>query len=243
MIAKVFFSLYGLFAYLIALWGQVWFILYIGDWDFLSSDIHTAQQTSTSSAIMIDTLLILLFALQHSIMARSWFKDWLTRIVPEPIERSTYVLFSGIAFFLICLFWQPIDGTLWHANSTITWWILTAGYLFGWIFSVFATFIINHFELFGLQQVYLYATDKTTPTNAFQEKLLYRFIRHPIQLGVLLGIWITPYMTYGHLLMATLFSMYIMIGLYFEEKDLEKELGEVYTRYKERVGFMLPKRA
>ena len=193
-------------------------------------------------AIMIDTGLVLLFGLQHSLMARAWFKRHLTRFLPPAMERSTYVLLSGVVFILICLWWQPIDGVLWHVKDPLGWYLLTSGYLFGWIFSVVATFVINHFELFGLQQVYLHLRDKPTPQIAFSEKLFYKFVRHPIQLGVLLGVWITPFMTFGHLLMASLMSIYIFIGLYFEEKDLQKELGDAYTAYMKRVGFMFPKK-
>ena len=232
--------LYSIFAYIIGLVGQVWFILYLGDWSFLET-IHLPQHSVTWIAVLVDTILVSVFALQHSAMARHWFKSWLTKYIPNVTERSTYVLLSGVALLLIVLYWQPIDGFVWKFEDGIVWWLLTGMMLFGWLFSVVATFIINHFELFGLQQGYLHLKDKTMPDGYFQEKFLYKFIRHPIQLGVLMGIWFTPVMTYGHLLLSILFTLYIFIGLYYEERDLVLELGDVYKDYKQRVGMMFPK--
>jgi len=232
--------LYSIFAYIIGLVGQVWFILYLGDWSFLET-IHLPQHSVTWIAVLVDTILVSVFALQHSMMARHWFKEKLTIYMPDVTERSTYVLLSGVALLLIVLYWHPIDGFVWKFEDGILWWVLTLMMLFGWLFSVVATFIINHFELFGLQQGYLHLKDKTMPESYFQEKFLYKFIRHPIQLGVLMGIWFTPVMTYGHLLLSILFTLYIFIGLYYEERDLVLELGDVYKDYKQRVGMMFPK--
>jgi len=234
--------MYGILTYIIALIGQLWFILYLGEWEFMPRTINSLQTVSTGYALLIDILLVILFGLQHSLMARMWFKKWITQYIPEVVERSTYVLFSGVAFIIVCYYWEPIDGVVWHVESVVWHTILTGGYIFGWVFSVVATFIINHFELFGLQQVYLHLRNKPTPELDFTEKLFYRFVRHPIQLGVLIGLWITPVMTYGHLLLSVLFSLYIFIGLYYEEKDLVAELGDTYSDYKRRVGMMLPKR-
>jgi len=217
----------------------VWFILYLEEWDMVQT-IHQPQQSSTGFAVVVDFVLVLIFALQHSVMARKWFKAKITRLIPMATERSTYVLLSGVALLLIVLYWQPIDGDLWRFEEGSIWWVLTGMMLFGWSFSVVATFVINHFELFGLQQGYLHFKEKPTPMIDFQEKFLYKFIRHPIQLGVLMGVWFSPLMTYGHLLLSVLFTLYIFIGLYFEEKDLVAELGEVYLNYRERVGMMIP---
>jgi len=232
--------LYSILAYIIGLVGQVWFILYLGEWNVVQT-IHAPQHSSIWYALMVDVVLALIFALQHSVMAREWFKTKITQIIPTVTERSTYVLLSGVALLLIVLYWQPIDGELWRFENGVMWWVLTGLMLFGWFFSVVATFVINHFELFGLQQGYFHLKNKSTPTIDFQEKFLYKFIRHPIQLGVLIGIWFTPVMTYGHLLLSMLFTLYIFIGLYYEEKDLVKELGVVYVEYKKRVGMMFPK--
>ena len=233
---------YGILAYVIALIGQLWFILYLGEWGFMSRTINSPQTVSIGYALLIDILLALLFGLQHSLMARGWFKKWITQYIPEVVERSTYVLLSGVAFIVVCYYWEPIDGVLWNVENDVWHTVLTGGYIFGWTFSVVATFVINHFELFGLQQVYLHLRDKPTPELDFTEKLFYRFVRHPIQLGVLIGLWVTPVMSYGHLLLSVLFSLYIFIGLYCEEKDLVAELGDAYSDYKRRVGMMLPRR-
>jgi len=232
--------LYSIFTYLIALVGQVWFILYLGDWKFMQT-IHQTQKSSFSYALFIDILLVVIFALQHSVMARKWFKEKIEKIIHTQSERSTYVLLSGISLLLIVFYWEPIDGTLWSIQDSFFWYLLTGMMLFGWIFSLVATFVINHFELFGLQQGYLHLKNRPTPEVTFEEKLFYKFIRHPIQLGVLLGIWFTPIMTYGHLLLSVLFSIYIFIGLYYEEKDLVEELGDIYLAYKKRVGMLIPK--
>jgi len=231
--------IYSILAYIIGLLGQVWFILYLGEWDVVQT-IHQPQQSSTGFAVLVNVILVLIFALQHSVMARKWFKAKIRHLIPTATERSTYVLLSGVALLLIVLYWQPIDGDLWRFEEGLMWWLLTGLMLFGWLFSVVATFVINHFELFGLQQGYLHFKKRPTPTIEFQENFLYKFIRHPIQLGVLMGVWFTPVMTYGHLLLSLLFTLYIFVGLYFEEKDLVAELGEVYLDYRERVGMMMP---
>jgi protein-S-isoprenylcysteine O-methyltransferase Ste14 len=173
-------------------------------------------------------------------MARRGFKRVITRFIPEVSERSTYVFLSGMVFVILCLFYQPIDGFVWKVEEGVLYWLLEAGFVFGWVLSVYASFIINHFELFGLQQVWFYLTGKEAKPVVFKEKHLYRYIRHPIQLGVLLGMWLTPVMSYGHLVLSIGFTLYIFIGLYFEEKDLVRELGETYGEYRERVGMMIP---
>ena len=239
---KLIIFFYGITAYVVALVGQIWFILYLTQWDIIEETIYTTQKLSTVTAIEINILLITLFGVQHSMMARSWFKSKLTKLLPIEAERSTYVLLSGVVFILISLLWQPIDGMVWSVDEKILRTLLWGGFLFGWIFSVVATFVINHFELFGLQQVYLQLLDREPPKITFQERLFYKFVRHPIQLGVLIGLWVTPVMTYGHLLLTLFFSIYIFVGLYFEEKDLVSELGEVYVAYKKRVGYMFPKK-
>ncbi len=234
--------IYGVLAYIVGLVGQIWLIVYISNWELLQIDINSPQNIPLFKAINIDILLVLLFGLQHSLMARDWFKRWLTTFMPKAMERSTYVLLSGIAFIILCLFWQPINGYLWHTQKGFIYYALSAGFVFGWVLSVISTFVINHFELFGLQQVYFNLRNKPTPNNDFQERLFYKFIRHPIQLGIIIGLWVTPIMSYGHLLLALLMTIYIFIGLHYEENDLIKELGDTYAEYKKRVGMLLPKK-
>lgn len=238
--SKLVIFLYGIFSYTVALAAQVWFILYIGDWDFMTTNINTQAPVPLSSALIINTGLILLFGIQHSVMARSSFKRHLTKVIPKAAERSTYVLASGLALGLICLYWQPLDGFLWQVDNDIGKAVLTSGYILGWLFSLFSTFIINHFELFGLQQVYFNLINRTEPAVDFKERLFYKFIRHPIQLGVLIGIWLTPSMSYSHLMLSVTLTIYIFIGLMYEERDLVSTLGDTYKDYQKRVRMMLP---
>ncbi len=238
--SKTIIFIYGVLAYAVALIAQVWFILYIGEWEFMPTSISAQRPVPLSSALMINLSLVLIFALQHSVMARSSFKKYLTRIIPQAAERSTYVLFSGVALGLICLYWQPIEGFLWRVDNEPGKVLLMAGYIFGWLFSLFSTFIINHFELFGLQQIYLNLINKPEPPVYFQEKLLYKFVRHPIQLGVLIGIWLTPAMSYSHLMLSIALSVYIFIGLRYEERDLVSAWGNTYKAYQKRVRMLFP---
>ena len=232
--------LFPIFSYLVALASQVWFILYLTDLDFLNN-IYAPQKTSTLLALIIDFTLLSIFALQHSIMARDSFKKALTKLIPAPIERAFYTLLSGVAFILICYFYQPIDGLVWSIEDGFwkkTIWILFA---FGWALSFYATFIIDHFELFGLKQPYYNIKNQKLKKTNFKERSLYKFIRHPIQLGVLIALWATPKMSFGHLFLSTILTIYIFVGLYFEEKALVNEFGDVYENYKKRVGMLFPK--
>lgn len=239
-VSKSIIFIYGIVSYIVALIAQVWFILYIGEWEFMPTTINSYHSVPLSAALLINLALVILFGLQHSLMARSSFKKYLTKIIPQASERSTYVLFSGLALGLICLYWQPLEGYLWHVDNEIAKILLNAGYIFGWLFSLFSTFIINHFELFGLQQIYLNLLNKPEPSVSFKEKLLYKFVRHPIQFGVLIGIWFTPSMSYSHLMLSITLSIYIFIGLKYEERDLIAALGNRYIEYQQRVRMMLP---
>lgn len=232
--------IYGIISYLVALTAQVWFILYLGEWEFMPATINTYYPVPFVSALGINLALVILFALQHSVMARAWFKKHLIKIIPQASERSTYVLFSGLALGLICLYWQPLDGYVWQVEDATGKALLNAGYIFGWLFSLFSTFIINHFELFGLQQVYLNLIDKPEPPVQFQEKLFYKFVRHPIQLGVLIGIWFTPTMSASHLMLSLTLSLYIFIALRYEERDLVGEWGDTYEKYQQRIRMIFP---
>ncbi len=238
---KIAYFIYGLTTYSVALTGQIAFILYLTRWDVMPRTIFMSQTLTTSMAVLVNVVLIVLWGLQHSVMARGWFKAKITAFIPTVLERSTYVLFSGLVLIMFVLYWQPIDGIFWDVKNETLRVLLWSGFVFGWLFSVVATFVINHFELFGLQQVYLHLLNKPTPTQAFTQKFFYKFIRHPIQFGVLLGLWITPIMNYGHLMLSVLMTIYIFIGLYFEEKDLVEEIGEAYVAYKQRVGMMFPR--
>ena len=232
--------IYGVFAYIIALIVQVWFIFYIGEWEFMPATINSQHPVPLSTALIINLALIILFALQHSGMARASFKKQLTKMIPQAAERSTYVLFSGLALGVICFYWQPLGGFLWQVDNATGKFLLTAGYIFGWLFSLFSTFVINHFELFGLQQIYFNLIHKPEPPVDFKEKLFYRSVRHPVQLGIMIGIWSTPTMSYSHLMLSVTFTIYIFIGLWFEEKDMINVWGDTYKDYQKRVHMLFP---
>jgi len=232
--------IYGVVAYIFSFATLLWFLLYIGGWDFLPYHIDSKAPTSLAFAITVNLTLVILFALQHSIMARQSFKTWITKYIPQSTERSTYVLVSGIFLALIFEYWQSIDGYLWQVDNPTLSILLIALYIFGWVFSTVGSFLINHFELFGLQQVYFNLIHKKEPEVSFTEKYFYKFIRHPIQFGTLMGIWFTPSMSYTHLMLSITFTIYIFIGLYYEEKDLVNELGEPYKNYQKRVSKIIP---
>ncbi|QOY53454.1 hypothetical protein HUE88_06550 [Candidatus Sulfurimonas baltica] len=238
--SKLIIFTYGIFSYVFAIAVQLWFIFYIGEWDFMATNIDTQQRIPSEYPFAINLGLVLLFGVQHSVMARPSFKKYLTKFIPQAAERSTYVLASGIALGLICLYWQPLDGLLWQVENETAKALLSAGYIFGWLFSLFSTFIINHFELFGLQQVYFNLINKSELPVDFKEKLFYKFMRHPIQFGVLLGIWFTPTMSYSHLMLCVTLTIYIFIGLWCEERDLVSTLGSSYKDYQKRVRMMFP---
>ena len=189
----------------------------------------------------IDLGLIALFSLQHSIMARPKFKAWLTRVVPKPAERSTYMIATAIVVFALCLLWQPLPDVLWQAGSEIGYYTLLGIGLSGWGLVLVSTFLINHFDLFGLRQAWLYLTGREYTLLPFKARSLYRYIRHPIMTGVFIGIWVTPVMTVGHLLFALCMSVYVLIGVYHEEKDLITAFGARYHEYMRATGRFLPK--
>ncbi|MEM7126083.1 MAG: methanethiol S-methyltransferase [Chloroflexota bacterium] len=237
---RLFILLYGILGYMIGMGGLTYFILFVGGWDFLPFHIDSGAPDTLSSAFLINIGLITLFGLQHSVMARPSFKKAWTRIIPKSAERSTYVLISGVTMILICYFWQPVPGFLWKVENPVGWSLLTTGYGLGWVLAVVATFLINHFDLFGLQQVYLNLRNKPEPAPAFTETFLYRMVRHPLQLGILIGIWVAPTMSISHLILSVGMTTYIFIGLYFEEKDLVASLGKEYQAYQKRVPKILP---
>ena len=233
-------ALFGIISYAVGMGGLVYFILYLGSWDFLPLHINSASSGDLTLAIIVNLSLMVLFGLHHSVAARPAFKKQLTRIVPESAERSTYVLMSGVLLLVICYYWQPIEGVLWQVQSESLAMVLTAGYLTGWVIVVISSFLINHFELFGLGQVYRNLRSLPEPEDSFVEFSFYKLVRHPLQLGVLIGIWCTPFMTMTHLMLATTLTIYIFIGLYYEEKDLVAALGPDYESYQKRVRKILP---
>ena len=192
------------------------------------------------AGITVDVLLLVLFALQHSVMARPSFKARWTRIVPVAAERSTYLLATGLVLAPLLLMWQPMPAIVWSVEAPVLRASLFGIALLGWAYLFAASFAINHFELFGLQQVYQVLRQRPLTQAPFRERWMYRFDRHPIMTGILIGIWVTPTMTVDHLVFAIGFTLYIWIGVYFEERSLQRQWGPAYDKYRERVGTIVP---
>ncbi len=190
-------------------------------------------------SLIVNALLLGVFAVQHSVMARPGFKAWWTRIVPQPIERSTYVLLSSLALILLFWRWQPLPATVWSVTgpaATALWAVCALG----WLIVLLSTFLINHFDLFGLRQVHAYATGKQIPPPEFRTPLFYRVCRHPLYLGFIMAFWGAPVMSVGHLVFAIATTAYILIAIQLEEHDLTAHFGDTYRDYKRRVSMILP---
>lgn len=192
-------------------------------------------------ALLVNVLLVALFGLQHSVMARPAFKAWLTRFVPKPAERSLFVLASSAALGLMFWLWRPIPVEVWNLGGTVWAGPLMAFFFFGWFLVLYSSFIIDHFDLFGLRQVYLLARGRPYTHPPFVVRSLYRYVRHPLMAGILIGIWAAPVMTLGHLLFAALMSGYILVGVAFEERDLARHLGTDYDRYRLTTPMLVPR--
>lgn len=231
---------YGTLSYAIGLGGLVYFIVFLSAWRLIPNNIYQAAQVGTSAALFTNFGLMLLFAVQHSAMARKSFKAQVTKIISPSIERSTYVLISGLLMFAISFYWRSIPGALWNLDNPLAIHILCTIQMLGWGLTVASSFAINHFELFGLQQVYYHFKGETPPRPKFTDRLFYKLVRHPLQLGVLIGIWVTPEMTMTHLFLSATMTIYVFVGLYYEEKDLVSSLGNEYVNYRKKVRMIIP---
>lgn len=233
--------LYGLAAYGACLAALLYLIGFSANL-LTPTSVDHGHFASWPEAVGADLLLLGLFGTQHSVMARRSFKLWWTRIVPRAVERSTFVLFTSLVLALLFWQWRPIaEPILWNVSRPVAARLLVAIFWLGWALVLVSTFLINHFELFGLEQVFSRLTGRKTAPAQFQTPLLYRYVRHPLYLGLLLGFWSVPVMSAGHLLFSAGASVYILIGIRFEERDLVAQFGDRYRRYRQEVGMLLPR--
>jgi methanethiol S-methyltransferase len=207
---------------------------------FVPKTIDSGVVVPMGEALIVNLALMSLFAIQHSLMARPWFKRWWTRIVPSSVERSTYVLFASLALALLCWQWRPMPTAMWRIDNAQIAMAVRGLSFVGWFIVLTSTFLINHFELFGLRQVASNLTGRPIPQQRFRTPLYYKLVRHPIYLGFIIAFWATPVMTIGHLLFAAVTTAYIVVGVMFEEHDLVDTFGDEYRTYRRRVPMLVP---
>jgi methanethiol S-methyltransferase len=230
---------YGLAAYLAAMASIAYSVGFVSGL-IVPKTIDTGTIVPMTEAVGVDLLLLAVFAIQHSVMARKGFKLWWTRFVPKSVERSTFVLVSGLALTLLLWQWRPIPAVIWSIEDPAIAMAVTGLSFVGWLILLTSTFLINHFELFGLHQVANNLTGRKMPTPQFRTPLFYKIVRHPLYLGFLIAFWAAPTMTVGHLLFAVACTAYIFIGILLEERDLIDLFGDEYRSYRNRVSMVLP---
>lgn len=231
---------YGFVAYALFLLTILYFMGFVGN-VVVPKSVDSGVGGSVAEALSVNLLLITAFGLQHSIMARAWFKRWWTRFVPAPIERSTYVAFSSVVMILFLWQWRPIPSPVWTVTNAAAVGLLSGVRWTGWMIVFGSTYLIDHFELFGVKQVIARLRRRALPPPTFRTPFLYRYVRHPLYLGFVIAFWATPVMTAGHLLFSIAMTAYILVGIHFEERDLVRVLGDRYRRYRGQVGMLVPR--
>jgi methanethiol S-methyltransferase len=239
MFARLLILFYAIVSYAVFLVSFLYGLGFVGNY-LVPKSIDVGPLTNLSEAVAVDLLLIGLFAIQHSIMARPAFKRWSAKIFPVASQRSTYVLLSSLILLLLFWQWRPIPNQVWRIDGMAAW-LLIGVYWLGWVVVLASTFMIDHFDLSGLRQAFFALRGAEMPGQSFKTPLLYKIVRHPLMLGLLLAYWATPEMTAGHLLFAIMNTAYILIGLKFEERDLIAEFGATYQQYRQRVPMLLPR--
>lgn len=218
----------------------LYLIGFIGGFDFMPTHVDKGPEVAPATAVALNLGLIALFGIQHSVMARKGFKQRWTRIVPEPLERSLFCLATVLVLVTLFALWRPIEGMVWSIEGEGARMALWALFWAGWAMLLVSTFLINHFELFGLQQAWHHLRGREAAPPRMHTPLFYKWVRHPIYTGFVLAFWATPDMSWGHLLFAAGFSAYILIGIRHEERDLTAVFGEEYREYVRRVGMLIP---
>jgi protein-S-isoprenylcysteine O-methyltransferase Ste14 len=234
--------LFSIVAYAIFFATFLYLIVFVGDLSFARITVDSGgPKAAPATAAVIDVALIALFGLQHSVMARQGFKRWWTRVIPKPAERSVYVLMASAMLIVLMAFWRPIDSVVWSVSAPIASDLIWALFWAGWLTVLLSTFLINHFELFGLQQAWLQVLGRQAEPPKFRQPLFYKWVRHPLYLGFILAFWAAPEMTAGHLLLAAGISIYILIAIRYEERDLVGYFGQDYENYRRDVGMLTPR--
>lgn len=236
---KALFLIYGVVAYIIFFATFCYAIGFVST-ILVPKHIDSVPQSPLGYALIVNAALLTLFALQHSVMARPAFKRWWTKIVPEPIERSTYVLLASLCLILLFEYWQPMGGVIWQVESEAMQLFLKALCLFGFGIVLVSTFLINHFDLFGLRQVWFYFTGKKYEALPFRTPFFYNYVRHPLYFGFIIAFWSTPTMTIAHLFFAIMTTAYMLTAIQFEENDLIKQFGAKYQEYKKSAPMIIP---
>jgi protein-S-isoprenylcysteine O-methyltransferase Ste14 len=237
---RIAFFLYGAICYVVFLGTFLYAVGFVAN-VYVPRSIDSGQAASPLRAVVVDAILLLVFALQHSVMARQGFKRVWTKIVPEPIERSTFVLFASLALILLFWNWQPIGGVVWEVRDASARMALQGLSLAGWGIVLLSTFLINHFDLFGLRQVFLHLKGEEYTSLGFRRPLFYNYVRHPIYLGFIIAFWATPTMTIAHLVFALATTGYILVAIQLEERDLVRHHGARYEAYRHQVSMLVPR--
>jgi methanethiol S-methyltransferase len=239
MITRILYFVYGCLAYLVFLATFLYAIAFVGGF-LVPTTLDGPPTTDLATALAINAALLGVFAVQHSVMARHWFKRWWTQVVPWSIERSTYVLAASLALALLFWQWRPLGGMVWTIEHPILRVLIWGVFAWGWLQVLVMTFYIDHFDLFGLRQVWLHLRGRHYTRVGFTTPAPYRVVRHPLYLGFLLAFWATPTMTIAHLLFAVATTGYILVAVQFEERDLAREHGARYAEYRRRVPMLIP---
>jgi protein-S-isoprenylcysteine O-methyltransferase Ste14 len=232
--------IYGLFAYLIFLVAFLYAIGFVGNF-IVPKSIDSGTEINFLQALLVNALILSVFVIQHSIMARPRFKKWFTSIISPAVERSTFVLLTSLILLMIFWQWRPLTTVVWKAENEIVAMILTGVFFFGWLVVFLATFMINHFELFGLKQIFDNLKNKQPQPHVLQVNFFYKIVRHPIMSGFIIAFWATPLMTVGHLIFSIATTIYIIGAVKFlEEKDLRNYIGKEYEEYQKKVPMLIP---